>query len=196
MTEICGTTPGGEGVPEEDVGVAAQRRDALLDAGAARIVEPDDRRAVPHREIHHLADLLGVGLGQRAAEDGEVLGEDVDQPAVDPAVAGHDAVAQILLLVQAEIGGAVGDEAIQLDEAARIEQQVEPLPGGELALLVLLGDALRPAALLGLGLFVVQQIEEFPRCRHGAGIYGDQSAEASCARACRRCPSGRSRSCT
>ena len=37
------------------------------------------------REIHDLADLLGVGFRERAAEDGEVLGEDVDQPAVDPA---------------------------------------------------------------------------------------------------------------
>jgi hypothetical protein len=33
----------------------------------------------------------------------------------------------------------MGDEAIELDEAALVEQQVEPLAGGELALLVLLG---------------------------------------------------------
>ena len=64
---------GGEGVAQEDVGVAAERDDALLDAGAAGVVEPDDRRAVPHGEVHHLADLVGVRLRERAAEDGEVL---------------------------------------------------------------------------------------------------------------------------
>ena len=73
----------GQRVAQEDVGVAAERGDALLDARAAGVVEADDRRAVLHRQVHHLADLLGVGLGQRAAEDGEVLGEDVDQAAVD-----------------------------------------------------------------------------------------------------------------
>ena len=51
----------GQGVAEEDVGVAAERDDPLLDAGAARVVEADDRRAVPHREVHHLADLLRRG---------------------------------------------------------------------------------------------------------------------------------------
>ena len=85
----------GERVAQEDVGVAAERDDAFLDARAAGVVEADDRRAVPHREVHDLADLLGVRLGERAAEDGEVLREDVDEPAVDPAVAGDDAVAVV-----------------------------------------------------------------------------------------------------
>ena len=40
-----------------------------------------------------LHDLRGVGFRQRAAEDGEVLREGVDDAAVDAAVAGDDAVA-------------------------------------------------------------------------------------------------------
>ena len=40
-----------ERVLEKDVGVAAERRHALLDARAARVVEADDRRAVLHREL-------------------------------------------------------------------------------------------------------------------------------------------------
>ena len=74
---------------------------------------------------------------------------------------------EVLLLGQAEVGGAVGDEAVELDEAARIEQQVEPLAGGELALLVLLGDAVGAAALLGRGLAVVQLVEEIAGVGHG-----------------------------
>jgi hypothetical protein len=127
----------------------------------------DDRRAVPHREVHHLADLLREGLRQRAAEHREILREDVDQPTVHATVAGDHAVAQILLLVEAEIGSAVGDEAVDLHEAAGIEQQVEPLARAELALLVLLRDAVGATALFGEGLLVVQLIEEVAGSWHG-----------------------------
>ena len=90
--------PGRQRVAQEDVGVAAERDDAFLDPRAAGVVEPDDRRADLHRQVHDLADLLGVRLGQRPAEDGEVLAEDEDEPAVDRAVAGDDAVAEDALL--------------------------------------------------------------------------------------------------
>ncbi len=43
----------------------------------------------------------------------------------------------------------MGDEPVELDEAAFVEQQVEPLARGELALLVLLGDPCGATALLG-----------------------------------------------
>src|SRR2546429_2430888 len=42
---------------------------SLLDPGSPRVVEPDDRRARLHRQVHDLADLARVGLGERAAED-------------------------------------------------------------------------------------------------------------------------------
>src|SRR5206468_1050488 len=63
----------GERVAQEDVGVAAERYDALLDARAARVVEADDGRAVLERQVHYLADLFGVRFGERATEHGEVL---------------------------------------------------------------------------------------------------------------------------
>ena len=62
-----------QNVAEEDIGVAGERDDSLLDARAARVVDADDRAAVLHRQVHHLADLLGEHLAERAAEDGEVL---------------------------------------------------------------------------------------------------------------------------
>ena len=140
---------GGERVAQEDVGVAAERRHPLLDAGAAGVVEADDRRPVVHRQVHQLADLGGVGLRQRAAEDGEVLGEDVDQPAVDGAVAADHAVAGDAALGHPEVGAAVGDQRIDLDERAGVEQQLHPLAGGQLAGGVLLVDALLAAAQAG-----------------------------------------------
>ena len=51
--------------------------------------------------------FCGVGFRERAAEDGEVLGEDVDQAAVDAAIAGDEAVAGDDLLVHAEVAAAV-----------------------------------------------------------------------------------------
>jgi hypothetical protein len=61
----------------------------------------------------------------------------------------------------------VGDEAVELDKAPLVEQEVEPLTGGELALLVLLGHAGRAPALLGEGLAMVELIEELTRIGHG-----------------------------
>ena len=74
----------------------------------ARVVEPDHRRAHPDGQIHDLADLAGVGLGQRAAEHGEVLGEHEGLPPVDERVAGDHAVAGDLLLGHAEVGASGG----------------------------------------------------------------------------------------
>src|SRR5690606_32310318 len=112
----------------------------LLDARTAGVVQPDDRRAVLQREVHDLHDLLGVRLRERAAEYREVLAEHVDEPAVDRAPAGDDAVAQILLLVEAECRRAVGNETVEFDEAALVQQQVQPLAGRQLAPLVLCPD--------------------------------------------------------
>jgi len=65
--------PGRQGIAQEDIGIPAERNDALLDACAARVVQADHRCAVLHREVHHLADLFGMGLAQRAADHREVL---------------------------------------------------------------------------------------------------------------------------
>ena len=54
---------------------------------------------------------------------------------------GHDPVAEVDLLGQAEVGSTVGHEGVQLDEAARVEQEVESLAGGQLASCMLLLDA-------------------------------------------------------
>ena len=56
----------GHDVAAEDLGVAAERHDAFLDARPARVVDADHGAAEAHRQIHDLADLLGVGLAERA----------------------------------------------------------------------------------------------------------------------------------
>ena len=111
-------------------------------------LRPDHGRAHLHREVHDLADLAGVRLGEAAAEDREVLGEDVHEAPVHASVAGHDAVAGHLLLGHAEVEAAVLDELVELLEGALVEQHQDALAGGELALAVLPLAPLGAAPLL------------------------------------------------
>ena len=146
MTLICGNDAGGDDVALEHLAVAAQGGDALLDARAAGVEQADDRRARLHRHVLHLDDLLRVRLRQRAAEHGEVLGEQIDGAAVDRAPAGDDAVAGDLGLFHAEVVGAVLDEHVEFLERALVEQQFDALARGQFAALVLGLDARLAAA--------------------------------------------------
>ena len=137
----------GKRVAQENIRVACERDDALLDAGAAGVVEPDDGRPNPHRRIHDLDDLGSVRLRKRSAEDGKVLCIDENGAAVDGAIASDEAIAWDALLVHPEVRGAVGDELVRLLEGARIEKQFDTLARRELAGTVL---ALAPFGAAGL----------------------------------------------
>src|ERR1022692_4036439 len=149
----------GQRVAQEDIGVAAQRQHAFLNARAAGIVEADDGRAVLHGVVHDLTDFLRVGFRERAAEDGEVLRENVDEAAGDVAVAGDEAVAGDNLFIHAEVAAAMCDELVELFEGAFVEEQFDALAGGELALFVLAVLAVFAAALLGRGVAAVELLE-------------------------------------
>ena len=166
-------------VADEDVAVGAERDDALLDPGAAGVVDPDHRRADLGGEVHHLAHLLRHHLAEAAAEDGEVLGEDEDGAAVDRAVAGDDGVAPGTPFLHLEVVGAVADEGVELLEGAGVEQLLDPLAGGQLALRVLLLDRLlggrvdrRLAQLAQVGELLLVG-DRIPLAHRSAGVYLD-----------------------
>ena len=69
----------------EHLGVTAERSDAFLNARATGIVETDNRGAHLHRGVHDLADLFRMALGKRATKDCEILGKNIDEPAIDRA---------------------------------------------------------------------------------------------------------------
>ena len=127
----------GVDVALENLAVTAQGFHPLLDAGSARIVEAQDGRAVAHGQVHDLADLLSEDPGQGASEDGEVLRENVNQPVVYLTPAGDHPVAGDLFVLHAEIGAAVHPEPVEFLEGAFVQEVVDPLPGGHLALGVL-----------------------------------------------------------
>ena len=68
------------------------------------------------------------------------------------------------LRLHAEIVAAVDDERVELLERARVEQGLDPLPRGELAGGVLLGDPLVATALPGVGVAPAHGFER--RIRH------------------------------
>ncbi len=148
----------GQRVAEKDVGVAAERYDAFLNARATRVVEPDDRRPQLHREVHDFHDLRGVRFRQRAAEDGEILRERVDRTSIDAAVACDHAISRHDLIRHAEIPAAVGDELVGLLERARIEEQFHPLACGQLPGCMLTTDALGASTFFGAAFEVRKEI--------------------------------------
>ena len=149
-----------ERVAEKNFRIARERHDSFLNSRAARIVQADHRRARAHGEVHDLRDLARVRLGKRAAEDGEVLREDVDQPPVDAAVAGDEAVARAgAASSMPKSWRLVADELVEFLEGAFVEQQVDALARAELAFLVLALAALRAAAGFGFGVALAELFE-------------------------------------
>ena len=133
----------GHHVAVEDLGEQAEGHHAFLDPGAAAVVDPDDRAAGLQRVVHDLDDLLAVNLAQRAAEHREILAEHADRPPVHGAVAGDHAVPVGPGGRHVEVRRAVPGQLVELGERARVAQQVDPLPRGQLAPLVLFGHRLR-----------------------------------------------------
>ncbi len=71
-------------------------------------------------------------------------------------MAGDHAIARYLVLVHAEVTGLVRHEGVELDEGAWVQQCVYPLPGGHLALLVVLVLLVRAAPGAGPPLHLPQ----------------------------------------
>jgi len=81
---------GSQRVAHKYLAVSRQAGNAFLDARATGVGDADDGRTVAHGHVHDLADLFSSDFRQRPAEDGEVLGVEVDSAAVDLTVARDD----------------------------------------------------------------------------------------------------------
>ena len=146
-------------VPPEDLRVAGERDDALLDPRAARVVDADHRAAVLAGEVEHLADLLGHDLRERAAEHGRVLREDEHPPAEHLPVAGDDGVAERAPVGHPEVRLAVTHEAVELDERARVAEPLGALARRQLAGAAPRLDGLLRAGMERLGTMLLEPLE-------------------------------------
>ena len=184
-----GDDPGGPRVAVEDLAVAGQRIDAFLDAGAAGVVDADERDAHLDGVIHDLGDLAGVHQPERSAGHGEILGEDGHGVAGHRARPGDDAVARQVLLLHVEVLAAVLDEEVVLVEGSGVEDLRDPVPGSQLAHGVLLGIGF---GVGGAGDFIraFEQVGYF--CEEGHGTFLRNGLSPNIIkeiRARRKCPS-------
>ncbi len=106
-----------------------------------------------------LTIFLRVHLRKRAAEDGEILRENIGRTAVDQAVTGDEPVAVDHLFLHAEVLAAVADQLVHFLKRAFVEQQTDTLARGELALFVLTCAALFAASRIGDGMTPAQFFE-------------------------------------
>ena len=125
------------------------------------IVEADDRDAAFDGQVLDAADLLRLHLGERATEHGEILREDRHAAPADLAEAGDDAVAREALPLQPELADLVRGERAELLESAFVQQQRQPLAGGELAARVLLLDSFPATAEHGSAAHFAQRLQVF-----------------------------------
>ncbi len=134
----------GQRVAQKNFCIAGQRHHSFLNSCTSGIIQADYGCAYAHGVVHDLCNFLRVGFRERAAEDGEILREDVDQAAIDAAEAGDESVARGLLLFHAEIVAVMGYELVELFEGTFIEKQLDSLAGAEFAFFVLALATLGP----------------------------------------------------
>ena len=84
--------PGRVDVALEDPAEVVEADDALLDAGAAPVVDADHGHPERGGQVHDLVDLLAEHLAERTAVDREVLAEDAHLAPVDGPEAGDDPI--------------------------------------------------------------------------------------------------------
>ena len=118
----------------EDPAVGVEGDHTFLNPGPGAVVEADHRHPGRRRQIHHLVDLLGEHLPEGPPEHREVLAEDADPAAVDGAEPGDHPVGIGPVLVQPHAVRPVPGQHVQLLEGTVVEEVLDPLPGGHLAL--------------------------------------------------------------
>src|SRR5579872_200716 len=161
--------PAIKGIAKKDVGITCQRHDTLLNAGSAGIVEADHWRSHFGGEVHDFDNLGGIGLGQRTAKHGEILGKDEYQTPFDAAVSGDEAIAVDLLLCHSEVVAAVRYQFVGFFKRALVEQKLNALASRHFAFFMLAFAPLLASAVFGktIALF---QFSKFFFNSHGGRI--------------------------
>src|SRR5262249_9069084 len=78
-----------------------------------------------------------------------ILSEDEDQPALDAAIAGDEAIAKDLALLHTEISALVRDHLVEFLEGTLVEEEFNALARGHLAFFMLTGAAFFTASDFG-----------------------------------------------
>ena len=115
----------------EDATVLGQRDDALLDAGAARILNADDRNTHADTPVDEVDDLVALHLAQRPTQHREVLRVRGDHTPLHATVAGGHSRTDTTLAHRS------ADELTDLVPHAVVKEKRQALAGRQLLLGVL-----------------------------------------------------------
>ena len=107
-----------------------------------------------------------VLFAERAALNGEVLCERVNETAVDCTVARHNALTRQLFLFLAEVCAAMAHKHIELNEGILVEEHIQALTRCEFPLAVLLLDCLLAAAEHEMLFLLEHLLNFFLDCGH------------------------------
>src|SRR3990172_5447127 len=127
----------GDAVLKKDLSDSRGNRESLLDSCPKRIVEADERDAKLPRGLDHVGDLLRVGAADGASENGAILGEEINRPVVDLAVAANHAVRRLFFFRHAEVDGLGLRQHELFHKTPGVQQLFDPFTRRELALGVL-----------------------------------------------------------
>ena len=121
----------------ENATVTVEGANAFFDTCATAVVNADERHSGFEGEVHHVANLLGVGRTERTTANREVLRACVNRAAIDLAVTRHNAVTQETLGIRKfdTLGNAHSADFL---ERALIEKDFKAFASSELALGMLL----------------------------------------------------------
>ena len=141
--------PGEHDVGVEDAAVAGQRVDALLHARAAGVVDEDERAAGLQRQLHHVGDLLAVDLAgrRRRATVKSWLARWISRPSTEARPVTTPSAGISLPAMPKLVARCWANRPIS-SKLSAIDQRLDALARRQLARCVLLGEALRAAALL------------------------------------------------
>ena len=91
--------------------------------------------------IQNLANFLGLSLGERATEHGEVLRVGESDSTVDESLSSDHAIAVNLLFFHPKVGAPMRHQLVVFHKAASVEEQFHALTSCELVACVLFVDA-------------------------------------------------------
>jgi len=116
-------------------------------------MEPDKRHLHVQRSLNCPVHFIAVDGADGPPLDRGILGINTYDPAVDGPVAGHNAVTGRIVKI--------ADKHIKLDKTARVQKQIDSLPGIELAFRTLLGQLVFAAAQHGPVLALLKLVNSF-----------------------------------
>src|SRR5690606_7987977 len=96
----------------KNMAISVQGRNSLLDPCSARIIKPDKWYPVFRRQVHNRCDFLAMHFPKCPAENGKILGKEINGTAIYFSEAGNDPFPFSFMFFHAKIRGPRFDKRV------------------------------------------------------------------------------------